>query len=69
MRSRLLDTDELAAVTNMDRQAILRLVRQGRIPVLRFSKKLLRYDLDSVLGALTSRKPEPVADRPGGGAP
>jgi excisionase family DNA binding protein len=67
MTSRLIDTDELARVTNMNRQAILRLVRQGRIPHLRFSHKQIRFDLDRVLEAISAAT-KPQGDRPGGGA-
>ena len=69
MRSRLLDPDEMAAVSNMDRLAVLRLAREGKIPCVRFSRKAIRFDLDAVLEALSApAKPRPEAARPGGAA-
>jgi hypothetical protein len=61
MRKRLVDPDEMAAVSSMPREALIRLARLGKVPCVRFSRKCLRFDADAVIAALTS----PGTPRPG----
>jgi hypothetical protein len=54
----------MAAVSNMDRDALIRLARLRKIPCLRFSRKVLRFDPDAVFQAIASpRTPRPGAGR------
>jgi excisionase family DNA binding protein len=55
-RKRLLTPDELAKELGVERSTVLRLVRQRRIPAVKFTKKIVRFDRDAVLKAMTTPK-------------
>jgi len=61
--SELLTANELAARLRVRPRTVQLWARRGRIPVVRFSPKVIRYDLATVLSALESRSPRQEAPR------
>ncbi|HYO62246.1 MAG TPA: helix-turn-helix domain-containing protein [Pyrinomonadaceae bacterium] len=70
-RDRYVTARQLAAVLQVSESTVRRLAREGRIPCVRLTTRLLRFHLPSVSAALeppdtTSRpKPRPRADANG----
>ena len=58
-RKQLLTPDELAQELGVERTTVLKLARQRRIPALRCTTKIIRFRLDDVLAAMTSRNKKP----------
>lgn len=52
MARRLLTFDELAEELGVRRSTVERWARQGRIPKVQASAKIVRFDLDDVIDAL-----------------
>jgi len=64
-RLEFLTTRQLAAVLQVSESTVLRLAREGRIPVVRLTSHLLRFHLPSVRDALDGVKTaRPAARRP-----
>ncbi len=64
-RLEFLTTRQLAAVLQVSESTVLRLAREGRIPVVRLTSHLLRFHLPSVRDALDGVKTaRSVARRP-----
>jgi excisionase family DNA binding protein len=61
MKSDLLTTEELARHFQVSRRTILDWVRDGAIPVIRPSPKVLRFDPVAVADAVTVRRAEEVS--------
>jgi excisionase family DNA binding protein len=60
-RSELLTTRELAKRVRVSPDTIRAWARRGRIPTLRLSPKVIRYDAQAVLAALATRDAEGVS--------
>lgn len=68
-RQEFLTARQLAVVLQVSASTVLRLAREGRIPVIRLTPHLLRFHLPSVREALdgtksarANRRPEPATD-------
>lgn len=57
MSVRLVSAAELAVFFNVRRGTVLEWVRQERIPFLRVSRRILRFDVEAVRQAVESRRP------------
>jgi excisionase family DNA binding protein len=57
MSVRLVSAAELAAFFSVRQGTVLEWVRQERIPFLRVSRRILRFDIDAVRQAVESRRP------------
>ena len=55
----LLTPDQLAEALGVERTTVLRLVREHRIPALHCTRKIIRFDMQQVIAAMTPRKKKP----------
>lgn len=51
----LLTAQELGERLGVSRETILKWTRRGRIPALRITRKVIRYHLEAVIGALVEQ--------------
>jgi len=65
MDSRFLTAGELAALLRLRPSTIKSWAREGRIPCMRFSKGVVRFDLDAVREAIAAEAEHPPATRSG----
>jgi excisionase family DNA binding protein len=49
---RLIDAGELGRVLGLHRETVLTLAREGKIPSLRISRKVIRFEIRAVLEAM-----------------
>lgn len=62
-RGEFLTARQLAEVLQVSESTVRRLAREGRIPVVRVTPRLTRYNLQTVLRALDGRSPKPRGSR------
>ena len=62
-RGEFLTARQLAEVLQVSESTVRKLAREGRIPVVRLTPRLTRYNLQSVLRALDGGAPKPGARR------
>ena len=62
-RGEFLTARQLAEVLQVSESTVRKLAREGRIPVVRLTPRLTRYNLQSVLRALDGDTPKPGARR------
>jgi excisionase family DNA binding protein len=62
-RGEFLTARQLAEVLQVSESTVRKLAREGRIPVVRLTPRLTRYNLQSVLRALDGGAPKPRARR------
>jgi acetylglutamate kinase len=58
---RIVDASTLGGITDMTREQIWRLHRQGMIPVITIGRRTHRYNVDDVLAAL-AKKTQPARE-------
>jgi len=59
MMSELLSADEVAKRLRVKPTTVLHWTRSGRIPAIRVSRKIIRFDFDAILAVLGGRTKEP----------
>jgi excisionase family DNA binding protein len=62
-RGEFLTARQIAEVLQVSESTVRKLAREGRIPVVRLTPRLTRYNLQSVLRALDGGAPKPRARR------
>jgi excisionase family DNA binding protein len=62
-RGEFLTARQLAGVLQVSESTVRRLAREGSIPAVRVTSRLLRFRLEAVLRALEDSKPRPKARR------
>ena len=55
LEGRVLDPLETARALKIAKKTLMSYVKAGKIPVIRCSRKTLRFDLDAVMAALTTK--------------
>lgn len=60
----LVDAREMARRLCVTDKSVLRMAREGRIPSVRFSKRVIRFDPEAVMDAVMGRKHCTVAASP-----
>jgi excisionase family DNA binding protein len=58
VNTELMTADELAKELRLRPETVKRMARDGKIPSLRISPKVLRFSMNAVLATLTQRKTE-----------
>ncbi|HEX8160503.1 MAG TPA: helix-turn-helix domain-containing protein [Pyrinomonadaceae bacterium] len=62
-RGEFLTARQLAGVLQVSESTVRKLAREGRIPVVRLTPRLARFNLQSVMRALDGGAPKPGARR------
>lgn len=56
METKLLTIVELAEALNVERQTVIKLMKQGAIPFLQVSQRIVRFNVNEVLEALKAKQ-------------
>ena len=56
VRPKLVKVDTVAEQLNLHRESVKRMAREGILPCIRISERVVRFDMDEVYQALDQRK-------------